>query len=154
KPITPTPANNASTNRQERHVTNVRLPDQDVSRLLNRIKNAVCCNHKQIRPDYICTSCVTGFCRVCMQMVDNYSITLCRVCGGVCQTYKDALISADRNSKFGMDDLRSALSYPLKSMMSGAVFYAVGFLTGIFLSDMIVAGYARMIEVFLSSIVP
>jgi hypothetical protein len=82
---------------------------------------AVCRNHPQASPAFICTACGTAYCNVCAKRIGS-TAAICLDCGSLCVPFRDfkekALIRMDQSSRFGVSDFLFALRYPLQQAMT------------------------------------
>jgi hypothetical protein len=82
---------------------------------------AVCRNHPQVPPAFICTACGTAYCSVCAKRIGS-TAAICLDCGSLCVPFRDfkakALLRADQSSRFGVPDFLFALRYPLQQAMT------------------------------------
>jgi hypothetical protein len=96
----------------------------------------VCCNHPDRPTSYVCRICAGSFCKDC----PNFSvgnIPLCPLCGDLCRPYQEitAKVASQefRESGFGLDDFKRAITYPLQHKMAlvfGALMYGLLLLAG------------------------
>jgi hypothetical protein len=84
---------------------------------LKQAAQAVCRNHPQVTPAFICTACGTAYCNVCAKRIGS-TAAICLDCGSLCVPFRDfkekAFLRADQSSKFGVSDFLFALRYPLQ----------------------------------------
>jgi hypothetical protein len=97
----------------------------------------VCHNHPDVATQYVCWSCVKGFCENCARFVSNSNIPLCSVCGDLCRLYAVEHSKVQReqfqDSGFGFHDFARALRYPLQHKVAlcfGAGLYGLMLLAG------------------------
>lgn len=85
--------------------------------MLPTVLNAVCYNHTEMLPDYICTECGAASCRDCANLVGVNNTGVCNFCGGLCHRFQEARAKAirlsEKRSELGWDDLKTALYYPV-----------------------------------------
>src|SRR5687767_5845447 len=55
--------------------------------LLPAVIDAVCHNHAELLPDYICTECGVASCRECTNLVGVNNTGVCNFCGGLCHPF-------------------------------------------------------------------
>ena len=97
---------------------------------------AVCHNHPDTAPHYICRMCGATFCKKCPKFAGG-KVPMCPLCGDLCHEYQvvveKSALAALRNSGFGMDDFVRAIRYPLQhkfALLCGALIYALLMLAG------------------------
>ena len=97
---------------------------------------AVCHNHPDAAPDYVCRMCGATFCKRCPKFADG-KVPMCPLCGDLCHEYQAVVEksarAALRNTAFGMEDFARAISYPLQhkfALFSGALIYGLLMLAG------------------------
>lgn len=115
---------------------------------IKKIFVAVCVNHQEKSPDYICSFCGIAYCISCTKLVGTANVAMCQNCGQLCHKYADAKQKAytlvDKDTEFGTDDIilafKSPLGYPLQlAFISGLfgifmVFAFLGFPVATFLA--------------------
>lgn len=114
------------------------------------VATAVCHNHPQTAPDYICGGCGAVLCKGCVNSVASGAI--CTLCGQLCQKYAEVTKQMQRQafqkSGFGMEDLIQSLTYPLKHFVMFAVaavaITAFGFIHD-GLANLMMVGYISII---------
>jgi hypothetical protein len=116
---------------------------------------AACYHHPQSLPEHICRTCGATFCRECPKTVGVSKITLCPLCGDLCQPYQKLqeriVRQSYQHSGFGLGDFRQALRHPLKdiiSLVAAAMFYGFLLLAGFWgqmLSYMIMFGCISLV---------
>lgn len=78
---------------------------------------AVCLNHPQVEPKYLCQSCGSTWCAQCVKMVGN--IAICK-CGEMCRSYQElkqtTMKLVAKSGSIGPTDFVDALTYPLKDI--------------------------------------
>ena len=97
---------------------------------------AVCHNHPDVAPHYVCRMCGATFCKQCPKFADG-RVPMCPLCGDLCHEYQviveKSARAALRSSAFGMDDFVRAVQYPLQhkfALLSGALIYGLLMLAG------------------------
>ncbi|HLE64293.1 MAG TPA: DUF4013 domain-containing protein [Pyrinomonadaceae bacterium] len=96
---------------------------------------AVCQNHPNADPHYVCRACEGQFCKACPRFVRD--IPICPSCGDLCRPFQEQRSKVARQevqgSGFGFEDLSRALRYPLQhkiALVSGALIYGLLMLAG------------------------
>jgi hypothetical protein len=96
---------------------------------------AVCQNHPDAAPHYVCRACEGQFCKACPKLIKN--IPICPACGDLCKVFQEERSRVARQefqgSGFGFGDLSRALAYPLQhkiALVSGAAIYGFLMLAG------------------------
>jgi hypothetical protein len=99
------------------------------------MREAVCQNHQNAAPHYVCRACDGQFCKACPRFVKN--IPICPACGDLCKLFQEQRSKVARQefqgSGFGFGDLSRALRYPLQhkiALVSGAAIYGFLMLAG------------------------
>ena len=97
---------------------------------------AVCHNHPDAAPHYVCRMCGATFCKRCPKFAGG-KVPMCPLCGDLCHEYQVVVErsarAALRSSGFGMEDFVRAISYPLQhkfALLSGALIYGLLMLAG------------------------
>ena len=77
---------------------------------------ADCFQHPQRKPAFVCAACGVWQCKPCARQVG--SVTLCAVCGELCDTYEEArrnmAQAVSQHVPFGLKDFGRALIHPCK----------------------------------------
>lgn len=114
------------------------------------VATAVCHNHPQTAPDYLCRGCGAALCKGCVKQVGTGAI--CSLCGQLCQKYAEATKQMQRQSfqkaGFGMEDLIQACGYPFKHILMFAVAAAIVAVVDIFrewVANLIMMGYMSFV---------
>src|ERR1041384_6395158 len=98
--------------------------------------HAVCHNHPDAAPDYVCRMCSATFCKRCPKFAGG-KVPMCPLCGDLCHEYQVVVEKSARaafqSSGFGFEDFARAVCYPLQhkfALLSGALIYALLMLAG------------------------
>jgi hypothetical protein len=97
---------------------------------------AVCHNHPDAAPHYMCRMCGATFCKQCPKFAGG-KVPMCPLCGDLCHEYQVVVEKSARaafqSSGFGFEDFARAVCYPLQhkfALLSGALIYALLMLAG------------------------
>jgi hypothetical protein len=102
----------------------------------NYSTQAVCHNHPDAAPDYVCRMCGATFCKQCPKFAGG-KVPMCPLCGDMCHEYRAVVEKSARaafqSSGFGIEDFVRAVRYPLQhkfALLSGALIYGLLMLAG------------------------
>jgi len=91
-----------------------------------------CHFHPDVAPEHICRMCSGLFCRECIKTVGSSKVTLCPLCGDLCNPFHEILQKEEtfrvRSAGFGFQDLRDSIVYPFKHLIAllfGAFIYGL-----------------------------
>ena len=97
---------------------------------------AVCQNHPDADPEYVCRQCGAVFCRQCPKFVSG-KVPVCPSCGDLCHELRVVAEKTARaelqSSGFGAEDFIRAIRYPLNhkgALLTGALIYGLLLLAG------------------------
>jgi hypothetical protein len=93
----------------------------------------ICAMHPETESSFVCTSCGSGFCKVCPKSFGG-NVKICPFCGDMCRPVGEvaqkmrsaASYDAAISGGFGFDDLVNALAYPFRfktSLFIGSIMY-------------------------------